>query len=325
MSLLLSLSAKPTSKPGVSVQRSTSSPNVLDDSWLLGLKPTVNNSPAAGAHLEKAKENADSRAFYTVPNRIHPDCGPKRCPLTAELFQEPDASGGGGGGGGGGGFGLMQSSQGQYCLVGATSPPSPTKVVANPQFVPQSSQGSAPQKPKHTQPVEGRNSPQPKRQGDQPKSRSPVGAYRLVGIPEVVGQSPILHTQSPVVTPTAVKSVPPKEITGVLVEVKSNPNIGSPVQVKSIPDTGVPVEVKGYSIVEPSYELVGQRQLPAKGVVPPSVRPYKPRNAGVASLDVEKGAKEENQKTVAENKTNPDVSPRGHGDEASVVTAGPGA
>ena len=122
-----------------------------------------------------------------------------------------------------------------------------------------------------------------------------------------------------------VKSVPPKEITGVLVEVKSNPNIGSPVQVKSIPDTGVPVEVKGYSIVEPSYELVGQRQLPAKGVVPPSVRPYKPRNAGVASLDVEKGTKEENQKTVAKNKTNPDVSPRGQGDGTSDVTAGPGA
>lgn len=328
MSLLLSVSVKPTSTPGVSVQRSTSSPNVLDDSWLLGFKPTENNSPPAGAHLEKAKENADSRAFHIVPNRIQPDSGPKRCPVTAELFQEPVASGGagGGGGGGGGGFGLMQSSQGEYFLVGATSPPSPTKVVANPQFVPQFSQSSQPQKPKHTQPVEGRNSPQPKRQGDH---WTPVGAYSLVGIPEVAGQSPVLHTHSPVVTPTAVKSVPSKENTGVPMEVKGYPNIGSPVQVKSNPDTSFPVEVKGNPIVEPSYELVGQRQLPVKGVVPPSVRPYKPRNAGVARLDVEKGAKDEKQKTVAENKTGPNVSLRGQADgaplEASVVTAGAGA
>ena len=337
MTLLLPVPVQSTSKPGVSVQRSSSSPNVLDDSWLFGVKPTVNNSPAAIVHLENAKGNADSRSSHTLPNRIHADSGPKRCPLTAELFQEPGASGGGGASGGSG-SGLMQSLQGQYCLVGALSPPSPTRVVANPQFVPQSTQGSQPRKPKHTQAVEGRISPQPKRQGDH---RTPVGAYSLVGIPEVAGPSPVLHTQSPVVTPTAVKSVPPKENTGIPVEVKSNPNIGvpvqmkgnptigCPVQVKSNPGTSVPVEVKRNPIVEPSYEIVGQRQLPAKGVLPPSVPPYKPRNAGLASSDAEKGAKEEQQKTVSENKSTPEVSPRGQADgallEASDVAAGPGA
>lgn len=339
------------SKPGVSAPRSTSSPNVLDDSRLLGLKPTVNNSPAAGVQLANAKGNADSRAFHTVPNRIRADPGPKRCPLLAEQFQDPGASGGSGGGASGGSdLGLIQSSQGQYFLVGATSPPSPTTTVVTPQFVPQSFQGSQPQKPKHSKPVEGRTSPQPKKPGDQ---RTPVGAYSLVGMPEVAGQSPVLHTQSPVATPTSVKSVLPKENAGIPVEMKSNPNvgidvqvtsvpyIGHPVPVKSNPETSVPVEVKGHSnigylvevkgnpIVEASYEIVGQRQLPAKGVLPPSVPPYKPRNAGLACLDSEKGAKEEKQKTAAENRFTSDVSHRGPADgaplEDSDVAAGPGA
>ena len=323
MTVLLPVPVQSTAKPGGSPQRSTSSPNVLDDSWLFGLKPTENTSPAAGVHPENAKGNADSRPFHTLPNRIHADSGPKRCPLTADMFQEPGSSSGGGATGGSG-LGL-QSSKGQYYLVGATSPPSP----GNLQFAPQSTQGSQPQKPKHTQPVEGRNSAQPKRQGDH---WTPVGAYSLVGIPEVAGQSPILHTQSPVVTPTAVKNVPPKENT---VEVKSNPNmqakananIGNPVQVKSNPDTSAPVEIKGNPIIETSYEIVGQRQLPAKGVVPPSVPPYKPRDARLASLDSEKRTKEGKEKTVAENKYTPD---RGQADgamlEASdVVAVKPGA
>ena len=82
-------------------------------------------------------------------------------------------------------------------------------VVATPQFVLQSLQGSQPLKPKHTQPMEGRNSPQPKKLGDH---RLPVGAYSLVGIPEAARQSPILHTQGPVATPTSVKSVLTKVI-----------------------------------------------------------------------------------------------------------------
>lgn len=323
---MLPVPVQSTAKPGVSPQISTSSPNVLDDSWLFGLKPTENTSPAAGVHIENAKGNADSRPFHTLPNRIHADSGPKRCPLTADMFQEPGASSGGGATGGSG-LGL-QSSKGEYYLVGATSPPSP----ANLQFAPQSTQGSQPQKPKHTHPLEGRNSAQPKGQGDH---RTSVGAFSLVGIPEVAGQSPVLHTQSPVVTPTAVKNVPPKENT---VEVKSNPNIqakgnaniGNPVQVKGNPNTSVPVEIKGNPIIETSYEIVGQRQLPAKGVVPPSVPPYKPRDAGFASLDPEKRAKEGKEKTVAENKYTPDVSVRGQADgamvEASdVVAVKPGA
>ena len=339
MTLLFPVTVQSASQPGVSAKRSISAPHVLDDSWLLGLKPTVNNLPVP----ENTKGNADSRAFHTVPNRIHADSGPKRCPLTAELFEEPGASGGVGASGGGRGLGLMQSSQGQYCLVGATSRPSTTTVVANPQIVPQSSQASQLQKPKHTQPVEGRNSPQPKKQGDH---RTPVGAYSLVGIPEVAGQSPVLHTQSPVATHTAAKSVLAKENTGVPVEVKSNtnicnpvqvtsgPNIGNPVPVKSNPNEGhsnigCPVESKGNPIVEASYEIVGQRQLPAKGVSPPSVLPYKPRNACLAGLDSEKGAKEEKRKTVTENNFTPDVSHRGQADgaplEDSDVAARPGA
>jgi len=269
--------------------------------------------------------------------------------LLAEQFQDPGASGGSGGGASGGSdLGLIQSSQGQYFLVGATSPPSPTTTVVTPQFVPQSFQGSQPQKPKHSKPVEGRTSPQPKKLGDQ---RTPVGAYSLVGMPEVAGQSPVLHTQSPVATPTSVKSVLPKENAGIPVEMKSNPNVGIDVQVTSVPyighpvpvksnpetsvpvevkchsDIGYPVEVKGNPIVEASYEIVGQRQLPAKGVLPPSVPPYKPRNAGLACLDSEKGAKEEKQKTAAENRFTSDVSHRGPADgaplEDSDVAAGP--
>lgn len=338
-----SVPGQSSSKPGVSPQRSISSPNVLDDSWLFGLNPTVNELPAASVNLENAKGNTDSRAFHTVPNRRHADAGPKRCQLTAELFQDPGASGGVVGASGGPGLGLFQSSQGQYCLVGAASSPSPTAIVANPQFVPQSSQASQPQAAKHTQPVDSRHSPLPKRQGG---LRTPVGAYSLVGIPEVAGQSPVLHTQTPVATATAVKSVLPKQNTGAHVEVKSNPNIGVPVQVTSGPnignpmavksnsETSVPVEVKrnsnvarplevkGTPIVEASYEIVGQRQ-------PPSVLPYKPRNAGFPSLDCEKAAKEEKQKAVAETKFTPDASQRGQADgaplEASDVAVAPGA
>jgi len=339
MTLLLAVPVQSTSKPGVSAQRSTSSPNVRDDAWLLGLKSTaVDNSLAASLQLETAKRNADSRAFHTVPNRIHADSGPKRCPLSADLFQEPGAAGGSAGGASGGsGLGLIQSSQGQYCLVGATSPPLPTTVVATPQSVPQSFQGSQPQKPKHTQPVEDRNTSQPIRLGDH---RTPVGAYCLVGIPEVAGQSPVLHTHGPVAAPTSVKSVLPKESTSIPVEMKSNLNVGMPVQVtssssignpvpvKSNPESSVavedkghskigdPVEVKGNPIVESSYEIVGQRQLPSKGVLPPLVIPYKPRNAGITSLDSEKGLKGEKQNTAVENKLNPGVSHRGQADGA---------
>ena len=331
MTILLAVPV--SSKPGVSPERSSSSPSVLDDSWLLGLNPTVNKSPAASVHLENAKGNADSRAFHTVPNRRHTDEGPKRCPLTAELFQEPGASGGAAGASGGRGLGLMQSSQGEYCLVGVASPPSPATMVANPQFVPLSSQASQPQKAKHTQPVDDRNSAQPKRQGG---LRTPVGAYSLVGIPEVAGQSPVLHTPTPVATETtgAYMEVKSNLNIGVPVQVASGPNVGNPVPVKRNSETSIPVEVKGNSnvaravevkgnpIVEASYEIVGQRQ-------PPSVLPYKPRNnAGVPNLDYEKGAKEEKQKTVAENNLTPDASHRGQADgaplEASDVAVGPG-
>ena len=338
MTILLPAPVQSSSKPGVSPERSSSSPNVLDDSWLLGLNPTVNKSPAASVHLENAKGNADSRAFHTVPNRRHADDGPKRCPLTAELFQEPGASGGAAGASGGRGLGLMQSSQGEYCLVGAVSPPSPATMVANPQFLPPSSQASQPQKAKHTQLVDDRNSQQPKRQGG---LRSPVGAYSLVGIPVVAGQSPVLHTPTPVATKTTgayveVKSDPniSDPIIAVPVQVTSGPNIGNPVPVKRNSETSIPVEVKGNSnvarpvevkgnpIVEASYEIVGQRQ-------PPSVLPYKPRNAGFRNLDYEKGAKEEKQKTVAENKLAPDAFHRGQADgaplEASDGTVRPGA
>ncbi|KAL9960413.1 hypothetical protein ACROYT_G033865 [Oculina patagonica] len=268
---------KPKPRPGSAPHRSNSSPNVLDDSWLFGLQPTVNSSPP-GVHPGGSKENADSRAFHTLPNRMHPDSGPKRCPLTADVFQDPGVSSsaaGAAGGGGGSGFGVMQSSQGQYCLVGAVSPSSPPKVMTTPQFVPQPNQGSQLQKQKP--PVEGHNSSQPKRQGDRPKSRTPVGAYSLVGIPEVSGQSPVFYTQGTVSTPATVKSDPIKANAGVTVEVNSMPN------------TGNAVEIKGSPIAEPSsYELVGQWPQPAK-VTPPSVHPYTP---GPPNMDAKKAAKD---------------------------------
>ena len=291
---------------------------------MFGPPPAISNSPPG--HRDSSKENADSRAFHTVPNRKHADSGPKRCPLTAELFQDPGASGGGAVAAGGGGFGVMQPSQGQYYLVGAGGSTSPPKMMAKPQFVPQHNQGS--QLQKQRLPVEGSNPPQPKKQGDQSKSRSPVGAYSLVGIPEVPGQAPVLFSQSTVSTPVTVKSDPAKT------------NAESPVESKAKPISGVPVEIKGTPIVEPSYELVGHWQQPTKKVSPPSVRPYKPGNAGLGNLDATKGAKEEargspllpnkvdKQKPVAESETIPDASQRGQGDgalhDASNVTVAPG-
>ena len=314
--------------PGLSSLRSNSSPNVLDDSWLFGPQSTVTTT-APGLHPGSSKENADNRAFHTLPNRMHTDSGPKRCPLTAEVFQDPGASrgaasaGAAGAAGAAGGFGVMQPSQGQYCLVGATSPSSPPKVLSNPQVVPQINQIS--QLQKQRLPVEGRNSPQPMKQGDQPKARALVGAYSLVGIPEVPGQSPVLYPQSTVPTLATVKSDPTKA------------NAAIPVEVKAKPITGGPVEVKGGPIVVPSYELAGQWPQPAKKESPPVVLPYKPRPH---SMDVTKAAKEEargsqlllhkvdKQMPVAESQTTPDVSLRGHGDGAPLdgkdVTVAPG-
>lgn len=290
---------------------------------------------------------------------MHPDSGPKRCPLTAEVFQDPRVNSIAAAGGSGGGFGVMQSSPGQYCLVGAVSPPSPPKVTMTPQFVPQPNLGSQPQKQKL--PVEGRNSPHPKRQDDQPKSRTPVGAYSLVGIPELPGQSPVLHTQSTVSTPATVKSDPIKA------------NASTIVEVKSMPNTGNAVETKGSLNAEPSYELVGQWPQPAKKVSPPAVHPYKPdlsnmdaKNAakdelvgqwpqpakkvspptvqpykpGLSNMDVKKATKEDayssplllhkedKQKPVAGSEPTPDASLRSQGDGApqdtSDVTVAPG-
>ncbi|KAJ7360009.1 hypothetical protein OS493_019096 [Desmophyllum pertusum] len=235
---------------GFSSHRSASSPNVLDDSWLFNsscLHPTVDNLPQ-GVPPGNVKEHAESRGFHTLPNRMHPDSGPKRCPLTAEAFQEPGASGGGGGGGG---LGVMHSTPGQYYLVGAVNPPSqsPPKTMVNPQVVPQPNQGSQLQKQRPA-------APQPKRQGDQPKPRTPVGAYSLVGIPEAGG--PILHAPSPVSTPATVKSENSKESTGVPVEVKVMSITGLPAESKGKPTTGGPVEVKGKLNASVPVEVKGK-------------------------------------------------------------------
>ena len=365
-STFLSLSVKPSFPAGFSPLRSASSPNVLDDSWMLGgscLQPTVRNSPQ-GVRQENVKENMDKKGFNTVPNRMHADSGPKRCPLTEELFQDPGVSAGGDGGTGG--FEVKNSQSGQYCLLGVASPPSPSKVMASPQFGAQPNIGLQLQKQKSAD--EDRNSPHPqpqpqpqpppqpqsqqRKQNEQSKARSPVGAYALVGIPEIGSKDtkPI-----PVAIPAPYKSDHPKGNTVIPVKDKGS---GFPVEAIEKPiaepsyelvgqwqapgkmvspppmqqhkpentsldkGSGCPVEVKEKPIAEPSYELVGQWQAPGKMVSPPPMQQHKPENT---SLDVKKDTKGEihrspllnrvdKQHLVAKSNSTPDISLRGQAD-----------
>ena len=233
--------------------------------------------------LENTKKVADSKGFHTVPNRLKPTPGPKRCPVTPDLFEDPRASVGGG-------FKGMTSpteAYGQYSLVGAISPPSPPKVSLTP--VAQSNPGAGLQM---TTPREkGQHPSPPRKQADKPsKARSPVGAYSLVGIPETGSQMPVV-----------VGTVPGKLNTAAPVEVKAKPVVpvdikgkpGVPVDVKSKP--GIPVEVKGKPTAEPSYELVGQWQQPVRKVSPPTPSTDNPKSAGIRNVEANKDVKGELQ------------------------------
>ena len=220
---------------------------------------------------QNTKNTPDSKAFHTVPNRLKPASGPKRCPLTAEAFEDPHTNTEGG-------LKAMQSptkASGSYHLIGEISPPSPPKVVG-PALTEQSSLGAGPQMMKPTDKAHPIHSTPPIKQGEKSKMRKPVGAYTLVGIPEAPGQTPVLVEPVP-------KTGPSNQKAGVSVQVIATP--GAPSEVKGKP--GDPVEVKGKPIAEPSYELVGQQwQQPGKKVSPPpqSMQPGSVQSASISSV-----------------------------------------
>lgn len=289
--IFISLSVKPPSLPGISSQRASSSLNVQDDMFLSGDSPFQ-------PRVMQPQNSANSKAFHTVPNRLRPASGPKRCPLTADAFEDPHASGKSG-------FKVMHSpteASGQYSLVGAISPPtpSPPKVALKPAFPAQTSMGVGLQMTKPSDRGHHSSSP-PKKQGEKTKARTPVGAYSLVGIPEAGGQTPV-HVEH---LSTKQKTDPSKE------------------------NTGNPVEVKGTAIVEPSYELVEQRQQQPTNKVshsPPVVPAYTPKTAGIPDKEANKDIKGALHNSpvfpskVDKSDTIPDVFVRGHGDGAEVAT-----
>ena len=251
---------------------------------------------------QNTKTTPDSKAFHTVPNRLKPASGPKRCPLTTGAFDDPRAKREGG-------FKAVQSpadASGLYHLVGEINPPSPPKVVS-PTFSEQSNLGTGAQVMKPADRAHPVHSSAPAKQGEKSKMRKPVGAYTLVGIPEAPGQMPTLGEPVPKTGPSKQKSGDPVQVlgtpgvssevkgkpgviatSGVPPEVKGKPGViampGVPSEVKGKPSViatpGVPsevkgklvdpVEAKGKPIVESSYELVGQQwPQPGKKVSPP--------------------------------------------------------
>ena len=281
----LSFSVKSQSPPGVTQQRASSSPNVFDDMFLLsdrGLKPQV---------MQPQKSNSDSRGFHTVPNRQKVSSGPKRCPLTAEVFENPHESVEGA-------FKVVQSpteSSGQYSLIGAVNNQSPPKATHNLALVPHPNAGT------------GIPITQPRKQGEKPKTRAPVGAYSLVGIPEA-GSQMLIHVES---IPPKAKSDLKKESNGSAVEAK---NMGLPVQAKN---TGLPAEVKSSGpIAEPSYELVGQWAQPVKEITSPGMQVD--ASKGAKGLVQSSPPKVDKKRTSVESDGSPDVFLRGQGDGEAI-------
>ena len=258
-----SFTVKSSSPPGISTKRSSSTPNVLDDMFLFGdsgFQPRL-------LQPQNTKNTPDSKAFHTVPNRLKPASGPKRCPLTAEAFEDPHTNTEGN-------FKAVQSptkASGSYHLIGEISPPSPPKVVS-PALTEQSNLGAGPQMMKPADKAHPIHSTPPVKQGERSKMRKPVGAYTLVGIPEAPGQMPVLVEPVPMTGPSNQKAGVPAQVIATS-EVKGKP--------------GYPVEVKGKPIVESSYALVGQQwQQPGKKVSPPpqSVHPGSVQSASSSSV-----------------------------------------
>ena len=165
-----------TTATGISSAKVTSSPNV-DDLLLLSDR---------GLQVQKERSTGnDSKAFRTVPNRVKPSSGPKRCPLTENFFddfststEKRDQN-----------VKSPSNSTGDYCLVGAASPTSQTD-VENPGFFAQFDQIVASQK----------SNPSDKslqNQADKSKRRPSQGSYCLVGIPGSGNQAPVVVQSTP--------------------------------------------------------------------------------------------------------------------------------
>ncbi|KAM7437282.1 protein tyrosine phosphatase [Porites harrisoni] len=174
--------------------RSSSPPNVLDDMVLRG-----------NSLLQPTGAQHDNRGFKTVPNRQKIAAGPKRCPLSAELFEDPGANVGDG-------FKVGHTPIDSSLLVEAGTVHSHSNVIEKPAIVPHPNTGTVPS-------GKGQHALLP-----QKPPRNPVGNYSLVGIPAAGSQMEVS------VEPFEVKIVvgPP--------QVK---NTGSPVEGKS---TGPPKE-----------------------------------------------------------------------------------
>lgn len=163
-----------TTATGISSGKATSSADV--DDWLL-----LSNR---GLQVQKERSTGnDSKAFRTVPNRVKPSSGPKRCPLKENSFEDFSTSTE---------KRDVQSptkSMGEYSLVGAASPTSQSD-VENPAFFAQFDQIAASQK----------SNPSDKslpKQAEKSKGRHSVGSYCLVGIPGSGNQAPIVVQSTP--------------------------------------------------------------------------------------------------------------------------------
>ena len=163
-----------TTATGISSGKATSSADV--DDWLL-----LSNR---GLQVQKERSTGnDSKAFRTVPNRVKPSSGPKRCPLKENSFEDFSTSTE---------KRDVQSptkSMGEYSLVGAASPTSQSD-VENPAFFAQFDQIAASQK----------SNPSDKslpKQAEKSKGRHSVGSYCLVGIPASGNQAPIVVQSTP--------------------------------------------------------------------------------------------------------------------------------
>lgn len=258
----------------------------------------------SGLQPEKNKNVADSKGFHTVPNRLKALAGPKRCPLTADVFEVPLVKQGSGCKVGD----SPTEPSGQYSLVGATSPSSPPKP-------PNLAAGAGPQM---TRPFDlTLTSVQPKKQGEKSKVRAPVGAYSLVGIPETTKQTTTLGKQ------TAGGCVEVRGKTGDSSDIQGKPSVEPSYELvgeqwqqpgkKVSPTTpsvptgnvnnptystvkpGIPVEVNGGPTVEPSYELVGQQWQQPVHISPAPPAPYgqasDARSNGVPHTEAKRGVK----------------------------------
>lgn len=262
-----------TTATAISSVKTTNSPNV--DDWLL-----LSNR---GLQVQKERSAVnDSKAFRTVPNRVKPSSGPKRCPLTENSFddfststEKRDRN--------------VQSptkSMGDYSLVGAASPPSQTD-VENPAFFAQFDQIAASQK-------SNISDKSLQKQAEKSKGRPSVGSYCLVGIPGSGNQAPIVVQSTPNTDHNKQSSSVTVKDTGKPVVESSYELIGqsrrqpektSPKRqaAGSAESNGDPVEVKRKPSAEPFSQNVRQKlqQSEQRARSPPYVNTHGGYSKGV--------------------------------------------